>query len=108
MIPSFIKHLNLEECIECECDYSRQLELTNRRLLAVQNKQKVNPDFKSYDIWADEMVSIDIRIDEQLAIMEEIEYIIAILGEQIKLLTLKDKYPEAKILSSNTAQLKLL
>lgn len=53
-----------------------ELSLTERRLEKLKETQRKNPEWKAYDKWADDIVTIGTRIEEQLAVSE-------MLGEEI-------------------------
>lgn len=76
----------IRETIE---QWEDQLSLTEKRLTTLKNKQKVSPDFKSWDVYADDYVDIATRIEEQTAVKEELEEGLKILKNSLKGLTEK-------------------
>jgi hypothetical protein len=102
-----VKRLDRQGCQEYQEGYLRELDLANRRLKRLRNKQKQNPNFEAYDYYAGENVSIDIRIEEQIAILDELILYENMLKERINDIDFKAKYPEAKRIAPEVHQLSI-
>jgi len=64
------RKLSPQEAVERRSQLLEWINLTRMRLQRLRAKQKQQPDFESYDVYAEAMVSIDIRIEEQTAVLE--------------------------------------
>ncbi|MCJ7829170.1 MAG: hypothetical protein MUP81_05460 [Dehalococcoidia bacterium] len=103
-----VKRLDRQGCQEYQEGYLRELDLTNRRLERLRNKQKQNPDFEAYDYYAGEKVGIDVRIEEQEAVKDELEWYLELIQERLNALDIKEKYPESKQVGKDAYQLNML
>lgn len=103
-----VKRLDRQGCQEYQEGYQRELDLANRRLERLRNKQKQNPNFEAYDYYAGEKVNIDIRIEEWEAVKDELEWILQILQERLDSLEIKKKYPESKQVDAHSHQLSIM
>jgi len=101
----FAKSLDRQGCLEYQEGYLSELDLTNRRLERLRNKQKQNPNFEAFDYYANEKVSIDIRIKEWEAIKDELEWYLEILQERLNAMEIKEQYPESKQVGKDAHQL---
>lgn len=104
----YAKTLDRQGCQEYQEGYLRELDLTNRRLERLRNKQKQNPNFEAYDYYAGEKVSIVTRIEEWEAVKDELEWYLGILQERLNALDIKEKYPESKQVGQDAHQLSIM
>lgn len=103
-----VKRLDYQGCIEYQEGYQRELDLANRRLERLKNKQRQNPDFEAYDYYAGEKVSISVRIEEWGAVKDELEWYLKILQERLDVLQVKTQYPHSRQVDINSHQLSIL
>lgn len=83
MLDRMLLHkLNLQDCQAYREYREEYLDLTNRRIERLKATQARNPDWTAYCKYADDMVSIDIRIEEQLAVKEDLELEIEQLSQR--------------------------
>ena len=101
----FAKSLDRQGCLEYQEGYQRELDLANRRLERLRNKQKQNPNFEAFDYYVGEKVSIDTRIEEWEAVIDELECYLEILQERLNALEIKEKYPESEQVGKDAHQL---
>ncbi|MCJ7633674.1 hypothetical protein MUP77_14950 [Candidatus Bathyarchaeota archaeon] len=107
MLDQLVKRLDRQGCQEYQEGYQRELDLTNRRLERLRNKQKKNPNFEAYDYYANEKVSIVTRIEEWEAVKDELEWILEIIQERLSALDVRERYPESKQVGKDAHQLSL-
>lgn len=67
-----LKTFNSDDCTQYRTERENWLKLTKERLKRLRAKQSKNPEWKSYDQYANDFVGIDIRIEEQEAVLEEL------------------------------------
>lgn len=103
----FINRLDQSACFYYKELAEADLELTNRRIDRIRAKQEKEPNFESYDVWADGMVDIDTRLEEQLAVVADIEYDIELLDEHLKNLADRAENERKQLLKPHVIQLKL-
>ena len=103
-----VKRLDRQGCQEYQEGYLRELDLANRRLERLRNKQKQNPNFEAYDYYAGEKVSIAVRIEEWEAVKDELEWYLEILKERLDTLVIKEKYPQSKQVDAHSHQLSIM
>ncbi|MCJ7829334.1 MAG: hypothetical protein MUP81_06310 [Dehalococcoidia bacterium] len=103
-----VKRLDRQGCQEYQEGYLRELDLANRRLGRLLNKQKQNPNFEAFDYYANEKVSIDTRIEEWEAVIDELEWYLDLLNDQLNALEIKEKYPESKQVGKDAHQLNMM
>ena len=78
-----LKSLSEQGIAEYISEYCRELVLTDRRLEALQRRQKREPTWESFDPVIQEVVGIGIRIEEQLAVKDELSSQLALLGTEV-------------------------
>lgn len=103
----YLKRLDWDDCnrhLEFKLD---DLDLTNRRIERIKAKQKQNPDFKAYDVWADDLVDIATRLEEQTAIKYELDDDIEKIENRLYILNIKKEHPKARIVTPTVVQLSL-
>lgn len=103
-----IKRLDKKSCLEYREGYLENMDLTNRRLGRLRDKSKQNPNWKGFNPYADEQISIGVYIEEQEAVRDELKWYLDLIESQLQTLELKEKNPNCKIVKQGVVQLSLL
>ena len=83
MTSQILKQIRGPDVAEYISEYCRELVLTDKRLDALQRRQKRQPTWEAFDPMIQEYVGIDIRIEEQLAVRDELSAKLILLKAEL-------------------------